>query len=247
MEKVFNFRDLGGIPASDGRKVVCGTFYRSGFLDNATESDVKYLKSLGIKKIFDYRDVDEVDNNREIVYQRIGAKHLHYPNNIKKGMVYKLQTGGLNRALIKIKPSDVQEFYSYLSFDNVGYKSMIEALRNDDVPFLQHCTAGKDRAGVGCAILLTVLGVPYDEVVRDYMESIKIRDNIRNLIFDRIPKIFHRFLKDNYEPLFIVDKSYLDAAFNAIDEKYGNFGNYILSEYGLDEEEVKRLRDKYTE
>jgi len=35
-------------------------------------------------------------------------------------------------------------------------------------PVLIHCTAGKDRTGIICAVLLSALGVPDDIVVRDY-------------------------------------------------------------------------------
>lgn len=247
MDKVFNFRDLGGIPTKDGKKIKKGLFFRSGLLDFADDNDVAYLKSLGLKEVFDYRDRDEVDKNKERIYSEIGAKHLHYPNDIKKGMVYKLQTGGVERMFIRIKPSDVCEFYSYLPFGNDGYKNMLLALKNDEVPFLQHCTAGKDRAGCGSALLLAVLGVSYDEIVKDYLESLKIRDNIRKVMFDKIPKIVHPFIKNNYEPLFIVDKAYLDAAKDAIMKKYGSFEKYLSEEYGLTDDDVFEIRAKYTE
>lgn len=96
---------------------------------------------------------------------------------------------------IKIKPADVCEFYSYLPFGNDGYKNMLLAVKRGEVPFLQHCTAGKDRAGCGSALLLAVLGVSYDEIVKDYLKSLKIRDNIRKVMFDKIPKIVHPFIK----------------------------------------------------
>ena len=167
MDNVFNFRDLGGIPTADGRKVKSGLFFRSGLLDFANDNDIAFLKTLGLLEVFDYRDRDEVDKNKEYIYERIGAKHFHYPNDITKGKVFKLQTGGMERMFIKIKPADVCEFYSYLPFGNDGYKNMLLAVKRGEVPFLQHCTAGKDRAGCGSALLLAVLGVSYDEIVKD--------------------------------------------------------------------------------
>lgn len=247
MDNVFNFRDLGGIPAADGRKVKSGLFFRSGLLDFANDNDIAFLKTLGFLEVFDYRDRDEVDKNKEYIYERIGAKHFHYPNDITKGKVFKLQTGGMERMFIKIKPADVCEFYSYLPFGNDGYKNMLLAVKHGEVPFLQHCTAGKDRAGCGSALLLAVLGVSYDEIVKDYLKSLKIRDNIRKVMFDKIPKIVHPFIKNSYEPLFIVDKSYLDAARDAIFKKYGSFENYLLKEYGLTQLDVDEIRAKYTE
>jgi len=37
------------------------------------------------------------------------------------------------------------------------------------VPAVEHCTSGKDRTGVFSAILLTILGVPRDTVIQDYL------------------------------------------------------------------------------
>ena len=66
-------------------------------------------------------------------------------------------------------------------------------------------------------------------------------------MFNKIPKIVHPFIKNSYEPLFIVDKSYLDAARDAIFKKYGSFENYLLKEYGLTQLDVDEIRAKYTE
>lgn len=247
MEKVMNFRDLGGIETADGRHVKSGLFFRSAFLDEATEADINYLRSLGIKKIFDYRDVAEVNKDNEIKYKRIGSRHSHFPNNITKGAVYKLQNGGLNRAFIKIRSEDVCEFYSYLPIKNTGYAAMAESLENGEVPFLQHCTAGKDRAGIGTAILLGILGVPYENILADYLKSLQIENYIREKMLWQIPWPLSKILGRNYAPLFIVDKTYLDAAFDAIRETYGTFESYLFEEFGLSDRKIKKIRDLYTE
>lgn len=83
----------------------------------------------------------------------------------------------------------------------------------------------------GSALLLAVLGVSYDEIVKDYLKSLKIRDNIRKVMFDKIPKIVHPFIKNSYEPLFIVDKSYLDAARDAIFKNTAVLKTTFLKEY----------------
>lgn len=42
---VRNFRDVGGLPASDGRRVRYGVLFRSGHLAHATEEDAAFLTS----------------------------------------------------------------------------------------------------------------------------------------------------------------------------------------------------------
>ena len=50
-----NFRDIGGIPTTDGRTVNRGLFYRSGELNTLTAADFETLAPLHIKYIFDLR------------------------------------------------------------------------------------------------------------------------------------------------------------------------------------------------
>ena len=42
---------------------------------------------------------------------------------------------------------------------------------------LWHCSAGKDRVGVGTSLLLTALGVPEDVILEDY---VKVNDYVRD-------------------------------------------------------------------
>ena len=53
MDNVFNFRDLGGIPTTDGRKVKSGLFFRSGLLDFANDNDIAFLRKLGLLETMD--------------------------------------------------------------------------------------------------------------------------------------------------------------------------------------------------
>lgn len=249
MDKVFNFRDLGGIPTADGRRVKSGYFYRSAMLDEATDEDIEFLKSLGIKHVFDYRDLAEhnhaaISNN---VYERMGAKHEVCPTSIDRGKIFKLQNGGIERAFIKVQPEDVCEFYTLLPLNNMGYKKMVQTLVKGDVPILQHCSAGKDRAGMGSALLLAILGVSYDEILKDYLKSLEVRDYVEDKIANGIPKFLRKSLVAHYAPCFIVDKTFIDAAHKTILDKYQTFDKYLQMEYGLSARAVEDLRDKYTE
>lgn len=53
---VRNFRDVGGLPTADGRRVRYGVLFRSGHLAHATEDDAAFLASLGLHTIFDFRN-----------------------------------------------------------------------------------------------------------------------------------------------------------------------------------------------
>ena len=60
-----NFRDLGGYPTRDGRRVRWGRLYRSGVLAYLTQSDQEHLDTLGIRVVCDFRNAHE--RSREAV------------------------------------------------------------------------------------------------------------------------------------------------------------------------------------
>src|SRR5947209_7340414 len=54
-----NFRDLGGYPAADGRRVRWRQIFRSNHLGHVTEADIRVLRGLGLKSAFDFRGMEE--------------------------------------------------------------------------------------------------------------------------------------------------------------------------------------------
>ena len=50
---------------------------------------------------------------------------------------------------------------------------VLRSLLDASLPVLVHCVAGKDRTGVVVALLQSLCGVPYDEIVRDYLRSLQ--------------------------------------------------------------------------
>ena len=59
LEGQHNFRDLGGLPASEGLVTRSGLLYRSGDLNSITDNDVDVLERLGLAGIIDFRSVRE--------------------------------------------------------------------------------------------------------------------------------------------------------------------------------------------
>ena len=57
---VRNFRDVGGLPTTDGRRVRDGVLFRSGHLAHASEQDAEFLASLGLHTVFDFRNRDDI-------------------------------------------------------------------------------------------------------------------------------------------------------------------------------------------
>jgi protein-tyrosine phosphatase len=54
---------------------------------------------------------------------------------------------------------------------NGQYRRMFAELLAGHAPLAFNCSAGKDRTGIGAALLLTALGVPRETVIADYLLS----------------------------------------------------------------------------
>ncbi|MDD4316380.1 MAG: tyrosine-protein phosphatase [Clostridia bacterium] len=248
MQKVLNFRDLGGIPTGDGRKVKNCLFYRSAMLNDATKEDIEYLRNLNLRVIFDYRDEDETVMVKKNPYGEIGAKYINLPAAMNNDKLFKLKKSSfLSRVFLKFSLDDIKVSYRNLPFDNESYRAMVKAMQQGEVPFLQHCTAGKDRAGMGSVILLLILGAKYEDILADYMKSLEIKEHIEKQAARFVPKALRRVIMKRFEPLFVVDKALLDAAFEAIIGKYGSVENYLKCEFSLEQSDITKLRDRYTE
>ena len=52
------------------------------------------------------------------------------------------------------------------------YRRLVDLILEDERrPLLFHCSAGKDRTGLGAALILTALGVTRDDILADYVAS----------------------------------------------------------------------------
>jgi protein-tyrosine phosphatase len=106
-----------------------------------------------------------------------------------------------------------------------------------------HCTTGKDRTGWAAAALLTLLGVPKDQVVEDYLRS-------NDYILPAYQKVIDAFVAGGGDPaipraILGVKEEYLDAAFDEMQTKYGTIEGYFSDGLGIDAAQQQALRDLY--
>jgi protein-tyrosine phosphatase len=125
-----------------------------------------------------------------------------------------------------------------------SYGRMFNLIITDGLPVLFHCTAGKDRAGMFAAALLTVLGVPKDIVIADYLLSNDYYGTEERLA--QLAKQYGLSLGAT-RALFGVERSYLEASFDAIDREYGSFDQYRRKALGLSDERLALLKARLLE
>ncbi|MBO7156467.1 MAG: tyrosine-protein phosphatase [Clostridia bacterium] len=243
---IANFREIGGLPVDGNRVVKKGIFYRSAMLDRATDEELNELKKLGIKLAYDFRD--EKECRGEAPYEKIGAEHRNIPATYKNDKLFKLEKGGSFAMLFnKITWRDVAPTYEHLPIGNQAYRALMKSVVEGEVPMMLHCTAGKDRAGIGISLILLLLGASYETVIEEYMRSTSVQPFIESVIGERIPKIFHPYAFRHFHPFFTVYKELLDTSLNKIISTYGDYGTYFEKEFGITAEVRKELIERYTE
>jgi protein-tyrosine phosphatase len=243
LQGAINFRDLGGYETKDGRHVKWGEIYRSADISKLTEADLAVLKDRGITYDVDLRGHQEA---------------AQAPDRMNPGTDYILLpagSDGLNNwmksiSTIKGNGGDSLMVSYYTNIDSLAlrYKPFFNKLlglpAGESLVF--HCTAGKDRTGIGAALLLYSLGVPYETIVADYEATNYYRGTDNQRQMSAMTQRMH-IDKDVAHSMMSAKKPYLDATFNAITAKYGSIDNYLKTQLGLDDEKIAMLRKKFLE
>lgn len=244
-----NFRDLGGYKTSDGRKIKKGIFFRSAHLTNLNQEDIDKLRSLNIKHIFDYRNDDEAERYPSTLIEsikniRIPALKMPSTESDEFDSIETMVSEFFDKGLAYDRMKDS---YYRLPVENESYKNLINLVRDPNmVPILCHCTAGKDRTGVGCSIILMLLGVERHDIIEEYLKSEGyVNEFIAEFLSFR-PDLSH-VPEEKLRYIFGVNEEYIKESFRKIDEMYESIEDYFLKEYNITEEEIKTIRDAYLE
>jgi protein-tyrosine phosphatase len=232
-----NFRDLGGYPARDGRAVRWRQIFRSNHLGHLTEADIELLRPLGLKSAFDFRGTEE----RAAAMCGIEEIAVH-SLPIEPTVVAALRARRANGVpLSSADAFDVMRdsYRSYVRHNTACFRALFAHLVEDRAPLVIHCTAGKDRTGFACALILHALGVPDDLIAEDYL--------LTNRFYRRDPSASPDLPEEVRRALGSVEASYLAAAFEAIRADYGNLESYFNDGLGLGARERARLDATYLE
>jgi len=180
---VWNFRDLGGWKTADGRRVREGMILRSAGLRASSKSSGGFFN----KKI-------------EMGVQRVtpaGLATLRNEFHIKTDLELRTpqETAGMTGSLLG---EGVQwqciSFAAYDFIDNSvrGREPFAKIFRlftkTENYPILMHCSGGRDRTGTLAFLLNGLLGVPEDDLCRDWEMSI-FNDAGMKFTSDRIQRL----------------------------------------------------------
>lgn len=164
----FNFRDLGGYPARDGRTVRWGRLFRSDTLHRLTEDDLEVLATLGLRTVVDLRASTEIDDFGRLHPDACASLEWHHVPMLDVVVLRPdAETGPGSAAAVPAGPPGHHYVTLLGSGTSVGRVLTLLA-RPDGLPAVFHCTAGRDRTGMVAAIALALLGVDDDVIAEDY-------------------------------------------------------------------------------
>jgi len=230
----YNFRDLGGIRTKEGRYTKWGKLFRADELSNLTEDDLKYLSSIPITSVIDFRAQSETKRSPDKLPHTV---HFTYPIAITPG---NLSTEGVQANLLKTNiDSHMKHMNRLLVSDPVcvrAFRIFFAIVQNNlSAPLIFHCSAGKDRAGMAAALVLFSLGVDEETVMGDYLMS-------KIYLSDKYAAFIAKYPRA--ESIFTVKRMFLQAGINQIKRDHGSIMNFLTKELKVD---IVRMRRLYLE
>jgi protein-tyrosine phosphatase len=216
--------------------------YRSDQLNPISAEDLVKISELGLKNDFDLRTDEEAKARPDQLPPGVKRVPLNVLADVQQSDLALLQKllGNPKEANAALGGGKVEAMFERLYREFISLPSAKRAYRElfvalgegGQLPSLFHCTAGKDRTGWAAAALLTLLGVPKDKVIEDYLRS-------NEYILPRYKKAIGAFVAAGGEqaiPLAIVGAKpeYLNASFSEMERLYGSIENYFCEGLGID-------------
>lgn len=249
---IVNLRDIGGVSGLGGRTVKKNVLLRSGELWRLCEEDKRMLRDryhLGL--IADFRKQDEVTERPDDAIEGAVYHHIDVMEEIvgKSTGKYDLEkTAGQQDV-----DSAMRSLYREIVTDAGArrqYRYFLQLLLEnpDGHAALFHCYAGKDRTGLGAALILGILGVSFEDMMWDYLLTNEQRaeENARIIEAEREKGASPEVVAALYK-IYGVDASYLEAARDEVMTRWGGFSSYVREGIGFSDEETAAFRKKYLE
>lgn len=170
LEGASNLRDLGGWRGHQGQALRHGVLFRSDALHRLTDQDLATLEATGLSTVCDLRGRHEAAASPSRLPQGARAVPLPIEPRIGASLRDLLANGAATRAettrLLGIA------YLNYATEQLPVYRQLCNLILEDERrPLLFHCSAGKDRTGLGAALILTALGVSRDQILADYVAT----------------------------------------------------------------------------
>jgi protein-tyrosine phosphatase len=180
-----NLRDVGGIPTTDGGKIVPGRLLRADNLQTLTATDVDQLLGLGLTDVIDLRS--DYETAQEGPGPLVGSDV-----RIHQFSLFREWEFGVGETKPDVRPEVLPEealpwidlepsvelddevasvYFSYVVDRPDSVLAALRAVARAPGAALVHCAAGKDRTGTVVALALSVADADRQAIIDDYAAS----------------------------------------------------------------------------
>jgi protein-tyrosine phosphatase len=208
-----NFRDLGGHPTAEGRRMKRQHIYRSAHL--ADMPDQHPLRDLEVRTLVTLQSRVEVS--------RLGGPEPAFLELVRWEHIPIGDKWFNDEGFTEVTREPNQEHLVLVTDFKDAWRAFFTLLAESDAyPLVFHCSAGRDRTGVGAVMLLELLRVERERIVADFLES--------NVVF----------------PKMLLQSATLEPVFELIDKNRG-IDRFMRDELGVDPGAIAAIRKNLLE
>jgi protein-tyrosine phosphatase len=248
-----NLRGVGGYKTADGATVRRGLAYRSDTFNPMSAEDIRKLERLGLKNDYDLRTTAEVKARPDQMPPGVKWHLLNVLADANSAAPAQLEAlmhepKKANAALGngKVEALFIEGYREFITLPSAkkSYRELFTSLADLQMaPGVFHCTTGKDRTGWGAAALLTLLGVPKETVMADYLRTNEYTlPQFKPAIDGFVAAGGERAIA---EAIFGVKAEYLQASFDEMHKQYGTIERYFAEGLGIDAQAQQALKNLY--
>ncbi|ROW10248.1 hypothetical protein VMCG_01776 [Cytospora schulzeri] len=255
-----NFRDCGGYPVAntDDKKVVrSGVVFRSSEPSMITDEGISILRDqLKITHVYDLRSQTEIErdtkNGGRHVKEWDGAQRIFVPVFLHEDSSPEAIAKRYANFSSKSSEGFVQVYARILEAGSSpdGPQPFAVILRHLASPspspppaLLAHCTAGKDRTGVICALILSLCGVSDEAVAHEYsLTDLGLKERKEEFISHLILEDPLKDDREAAERMVSSKRESMVGTLKMIREKYGGVEEFVRKECGLSDGDIEQIR-----
>lgn len=248
-----NFRELGGYTTQDGKTIKWNKLIRSGKLAGLSATDMDFLDEYGVQYDVDFRSPEEKSKFPDQV--PANAQYTFDPVFPVDETQSTKQTEELQRKMNSDPTSGLVEMRRvYRDVINQphaqkAYRKFFDILlanSDENSALLFHCTAGKDRTGMGAIFLLNALNVDEDTIRADYLLTNRAAKAFQDgVVMDLKLQNKNSAFIQSIRALQSVNISYYNSAMDEVKRLSGSMDGYLKDYLHLSTNDIADLRKIY--